>query len=134
MNRYQTQWAAQFAVASELCKRGYDLGFTVGNQTPDADILAISPISKSPIMIDVKGMSGVNFWRIREKEPKPGLFYVLAVVPTDKANRFFIMSEADVRREQASYRTSGVKFDAKHAGFNWSKCLPFENRWDTLLS
>ena len=27
----QTQWTAQFAVASELCKRGYEVAFTMGN-------------------------------------------------------------------------------------------------------
>ena len=32
--RHQTQWAAQFAVASELCKRGYEVSFTLGNNTP----------------------------------------------------------------------------------------------------
>ena len=31
---HQTQWAAQFAVASELCKRGYEVSFTMGNTTP----------------------------------------------------------------------------------------------------
>lgn len=31
---HQTQWAAQFAVASELCKRGYEVSFSVGNSAP----------------------------------------------------------------------------------------------------
>jgi len=31
---HQTQWAAQFAVASELCKRGYEVGFTMGITQP----------------------------------------------------------------------------------------------------
>jgi hypothetical protein len=26
---HQTQWAAQFAVASELCKRGYEVALTM---------------------------------------------------------------------------------------------------------
>jgi hypothetical protein len=33
---HQTQWAAQFAVASELCKRGYEVSFTMGNTAPIA--------------------------------------------------------------------------------------------------
>lgn len=33
-----TQWAAQFAVASELCKRGYEVAFTLGHNTPLADM------------------------------------------------------------------------------------------------
>jgi hypothetical protein len=36
---HQTQWAAQFAVASELCKRGYEVSFTMGNVAPVADLM-----------------------------------------------------------------------------------------------
>jgi hypothetical protein len=39
----QTQWAAQFAVASELCKRGYEVSLTMGNATPVADLMLVSP-------------------------------------------------------------------------------------------
>lgn len=39
---HQTQWAAQFAVASELCKRGYEVSFTMGNATPVADLMVVS--------------------------------------------------------------------------------------------
>jgi hypothetical protein len=38
----RTQWAAQFAVASELCKRGYEVSFTMGNSTPLADLMVVS--------------------------------------------------------------------------------------------
>jgi hypothetical protein len=41
--RHQTQWAAQFAVASELCKRGYEVSFTLGNNTSLADLMVVSP-------------------------------------------------------------------------------------------
>ena len=40
---HRTQWAAQFAVASELCKRGYEVSFTMGNTTPLADLMVVSP-------------------------------------------------------------------------------------------
>ena len=53
---HQTQWAAQFAVASELCKRGYEVAFTLGHNTPLADLMVISP-RKKPFLIDVKGLS-----------------------------------------------------------------------------
>ena len=89
MSKHQTQWAAQFAAASELCKRGYDVAFTMGKQTPDADILAIGPTSKQAIKIDVKGQSSKNFWRIREKEEKLGLFYILTLVRLGQETEFF---------------------------------------------
>jgi hypothetical protein len=53
---HRTQWAAQFATASELCKRGYEVAFTMGNATPLADLMVISPTSKKNILIDVKGL------------------------------------------------------------------------------
>jgi hypothetical protein len=49
-----TQWAAQFAVASELCKKGYEVSFTLGHNTPLADIMAISPEQKIMFLIDVR--------------------------------------------------------------------------------
>jgi hypothetical protein len=39
---HQTQWAAQFAVASELCKRGYEVSFTMGNTAPVADLMVVT--------------------------------------------------------------------------------------------
>lgn len=39
---HQTQWAAQFGVASELCKRGYQVALTMGNH-PIVDLMVVSP-------------------------------------------------------------------------------------------
>jgi hypothetical protein len=60
---HQTQWAAQFAVASELCKRGYEVAFTSGHTTPVADLMAVSPVAKTMFLIDVKGLYRPNPWR-----------------------------------------------------------------------
>jgi hypothetical protein len=51
---HRTQWTAQFAVASELCKRGYEISFTMGNATPLADLMVVSPKLKKMFLIDVK--------------------------------------------------------------------------------
>jgi hypothetical protein len=59
---HQTQWAAQFAVASELCKRGYEVSFTMGNATPIADLMVVSPIRREMFLIDVKGLYRRNPW------------------------------------------------------------------------
>ena len=64
----QTQWAAQFAVASELCKRGYEVSFTMGNTTPLADLMVVSPHAKAMFLIDVKGQYRRNPWPIKRKE------------------------------------------------------------------
>src|SRR6185312_752096 len=90
---HQTQWAAQFAVASELCKRGYEVAFTSGHTTPIADLMVISPISKEMFLVDVKGLYRMNPWLIKQKPPRTNLFYILAYVPADEPNRFFIMTQ-----------------------------------------
>jgi len=53
---HRTQWTAQFAVASELCKRGYEISFTMGNATPLADLMVVSPKLEKMLLIDVKGL------------------------------------------------------------------------------
>src|SRR3954471_20125474 len=84
----QTQWAAQFAVASELCKRGYEVSFTMGHSTPLADLMVVSPVGKKMFLVDVKGLYRLNPWVVRRKPDRAGFFYILAFVPDDAANRF----------------------------------------------
>ncbi|SRR5579872_4342752 len=91
--RPSAQWAAQFAVASELCKRNYEVAFTLGHNTPLADLMVISP-RKQHFLVDVKGLSACNPWIVKRKPPREGLFYVLAFVPQTEPNRFFILTQA----------------------------------------
>jgi len=86
---HQTQWAAQFAVASELCKRGYEVAFTSGHTTPVADLTAVSPVAKTMFLIDVKGLYRPNPWLIKRKPIRDNLFYVLTFVPVGKPNEYF---------------------------------------------
>lgn len=129
--RHFTQWAAQFAVASELCKRGYLVSFTMGNATPEADLMVMSP-QRHSFLIDVKGQKANSFWRIRSKNSKANLFYVLALVPRGKANRFFVLSHDQIKKLMKAYERSGVKYDPRFSGFNPGSAVPYENRWDTL--
>src|SRR5215471_14263085 len=76
---HRTKWAAQFAVASELCKRGYEVALTRGNY-PVVDLMILSPAGV-PFLIDVIGQSKKNFWPVRRKRARGKLFYVLAFVP-----------------------------------------------------
>jgi hypothetical protein len=63
--RHLTQWAAQFGAAGELCKRGYEVAFTMGNTTPEADLMVLAPQSREMFLVDVKGQSTGSFWRIK---------------------------------------------------------------------
>jgi hypothetical protein len=74
---HQTQWAAQFAVASELCKRGYEVAFTSGHTTPIADLMVVSPKEKKMFLVDVKDLYRRNPWLIKRKPLRDNLFYVL---------------------------------------------------------
>jgi hypothetical protein len=90
---HRTQWAAQFAVASELCKRGHEVSFTMGNRTPLADLMVVSPVEKKMFLVDVKGLYRKNPWIISRKPLRAELFYVLAYVPDDAPNEFFILTQ-----------------------------------------
>ena len=127
-----TQRAAQFSVAGELCNRNYEVAFTVGNTTPLTDLMATSPGERS-FRVDVKGQRGRGFWQVREREKiHDDLFYILAFVPPNKPNRYFILSHEDVHGLIQDYKTSGVKYDPRFPGFNWAACHGFENQWNRL--
>lgn len=102
---HQTQWAAQFAVASELCKRGYEVALTMGNH-PVIDLMVISP-NGVPFRVDVKGQYKPNFWPVHPKKRTDRLFYVLALVPEGAGNRFFILTQDQVNE--------GIQIDLEHA-------------------
>jgi hypothetical protein len=102
---HQTQWAAQFAVASELCKRGYEVGFTMGNH-PAIDLMVVSPKGVN-FLVDVKGQYKPNFWPVRPKMTRDKLFYVLAFVPENVLNQFFILTQDQVNQ--------GIRIDLEHA-------------------
>ena len=71
---HQTQWAAQFAVASELCKHDYEVALTMGNH-PTTDIMVSSPSGRR-FGIDVKGSYKRNVWLVKKKPENEDIFYL----------------------------------------------------------
>jgi hypothetical protein len=130
---HRTQWAAQFAVASELCKRGYEVSFTMGNSTPLADLMVVSPKLKRMFLIDVKGLYRRNPWVIKRKTIRSGLYYVFALVPDGAANRFFVMSQeqANTYIQQELVRL-GRPGDYPMTGIAWGQASGHENEWSIL--
>jgi hypothetical protein len=70
-------------VASELCKRGYEVALTLGNDQA-IDLMVISPNDKH-FDIDAKGLYKPAFWGV---QPQPahqdlcsgqGLFFVIVI-------------------------------------------------------
>ncbi len=133
MRSHQTQWAAQFAVASELCKRGYEVAFTSGHTTPIADIMAVSPITKKMFLVDVKGLYRKNPWLIKRKDERADLFYILAYVPPNESNQFFIMTQQQTTQfiQEELHRLKRPD-GYTVTGFTWKLALPHLNDWEIL--
>lgn len=130
---HRTQWAAQFAVASELCKRGYEVSFTMGNATPLADLMIVSPKLKRMFLIDVKGLYRPNPWVIKRKTVREELYYVLSFVPEKNANRFFILSQNQVNT-YVQYELKRLRRpdDYPMTGILWKQAETHENDWNVL--
>jgi len=103
----------------------------MGNCTPDADLTVLTP-DHHQFLVDVKGQSTKNFWRIRDKAQLPNLYYVLCFVGDLSCNRYFCFSHKQLADEMERYKTSGVKFDPRFSGINWGQAHPFEDKWDHL--
>ena len=119
---HRTQWAAQFAVASELCKRGYEVSLTMGNRTPLADLMVVSPEQKKMFLVDVKGLYKKNPWLISRKVLRADLFYVLAYVPDDEPNQFFILTQEQIHNYiDVELRRLGRTADYPLMGILWKQ-------------
>jgi hypothetical protein len=130
---HQTQWAAQFAVASELCKRGYEVAFTSGHTTPVADLMVVSPARKEMFLVDVKGLYRKNPWLIKRKPPRANLFYVLVYVPAGEPNQYFVMTQRQTTRLiEAELRRLKRPDDYPVTGFLWNLALPYRDAWGVL--
>lgn len=102
---HQIHSAAQFAVAGELCKRGYQVALTMGLY-PVIDLMVVSP-KGVPFLVDVKGQYQKNIWSVRLNKAQGKLFYVLALVSDVGQTRFFILTNEEVERE--------IRRDLQHA-------------------
>jgi len=134
----RTQWAAQFAVASELVKRGHEVAFTMGNH-PMKDLLAVSPKGK-PFAVDVKGQYAKNVWPVKKRAPNPDLYYIFAYVPDQGRNRFFVLNQDEVNeRIDLTFQTAAANKLAKKGqvldsskyfhGVTWKQIEEFDTMW-----
>jgi hypothetical protein len=132
--KWNSQWAALFAVASELCKRDYEVTLTLGNY-PRFDIMARSPEGAS-FCVDVKGVRTKNVWVVERNYPalaRDDLFYILAYVPEDQPNEYFILKQAeafDLITDEL--KRLGRPLTHVPTGFLFSRSLPYANAWDKL--
>lgn len=133
-NKYQTQWAAQFYAAAELCRRGHLVALTLGN-APRTDLLVVSP-GETHYRVEVKGLAASNFWLIQPHEPQDDLIFILVLVSRDleRQPQFFILTSAELMQEMESVldamRASGANMSG--AGIRWKQAEKYEGCWETL--
>jgi hypothetical protein len=144
MDRYGTQWAAQFYVAAELTRRGFLVSFTMGN-AKRTDLLVTSPGGHS-FTVQVKGAKTKAGWWAREPQASDEHFYLFVhIEPYQKdgkeqppANpRFFIMKSEEVQKlvsqEKKDYEHKHHE-PRKNEGLSWGDVLAHENKWEKLPS
>lgn len=132
--RHHTQWGSQFLVSAELERRGYTVSFTMGHNTPIADLMVAAPTG-AQFAVDVKGQAGKSSWNLRQKKAWPQLFYILVYFPPlGSPDRFFILTQAEADELVRVYRQKHPGDTGKAPGFGFKDPAAFENRWDKLPS
>ena len=126
----RTQWAAQFLAASELVRRYYVVSFTMGNNTPDADLMVGSQAGQQ-FWVDVKGLSTNNAWLIAQKQERLNLYYILVRVGEIKdQDRFFILPQFEtnklLEKSKLAHPTDPT------SGFAFRYPESFEDKWELL--
>jgi hypothetical protein len=134
--RHHTQWGAQFLVAAELERRLCTVSFTMGHNTPVADLMVASP-SGNQFAVDVKGLSGKNSWNLRQKTPRQNLFYILVYFPPNgskncSADRFFILTQAEADQLVTTYQKNHPGDTGKAQGFAFNDPAQYEGDWSKL--
>ncbi|MBI4005673.1 MAG: hypothetical protein HY356_03295 [Gammaproteobacteria bacterium] len=136
--RQHTAWAATFAAAAELSRRGYDVTFTLGN-TPRTDLLCAIPDGEQ-FKVQVKGISNrTAFYAQKDFFEAPmqrDLFLVVVLVPSDEQTefRFFILTHKEAKKEfdkMPKYKKDGRPYESDF-GLNWGSVTPYEGRWNSF--
>jgi len=144
----QTQWAATYLVAAELTRRGYRVGWPMGN-APVKDLLIESPKGLR-FEIDVKGGSyGQNvksyFHLVQidrvEGQSLQALFFVFVRVDPDplKTADFFVISHHDLIElyknlllTSPSMTKKGERYKDFTPGFRPIDLSPHKGAWQIL--
>lgn len=110
----------------------------MGNNTPLADLMVVSPEDHIQFLIDVKGLARPNYWQVSRKEKRDDLFYVFAFVPKGEPNKFFVLPQkkvnacidAEFARLKPEKRALGER--ANRLGLRWGDTKLFADKWDVL--
>lgn len=133
------QWAAQFAVAAELTRRGYSVAFFLGNE-PTHDALVHGSSSGSEFAVQVKGFqnrprkaeaagTAIPLGKL-DRGDSSDIFTLVYVPQSPEAFEFFVAT----RHELQGVRNSGGPptggFTAHYVYYR--DIVSFRNSWDKL--
>ena len=136
---YRVSMAATFAVASELSRRGYNVGLTVGN-TPKVDLICSVHEGKA-FKVQAKGSSGKTGVFIQKAffdEPaQENLFLIVVLVPPlpePFGPKFFVLTHAQaIERSKNDMTKRGTPYSPSSAdGLPWRDIEPYEGKWEAL--
>jgi len=144
----QTQWSATYLVAAELTRRGYRVGWPMGN-APVTDLLVESPKGES-FYVDVKGgsykPSVKSYWHLVQKDrvkgqSLPSLFLIFVRIdpnPLISAD-FYILSHQELielnKQMESTFPSvsrKGLPYKDFSPGFRPSDLLPHKGKWQSL--
>jgi hypothetical protein len=134
----RTQWATQFLAAAELVRRGYTVSFTMGNNTPIADLMAGTP-SGEQFWVDVKGLSVKSDWLVKPKTSHKNLFYVLVYLSPlaehgkpRQPDQFYVLTQDEANGLEQAHRADRPNNKTTMPGFKFLSAEPHRDRWDKL--
>jgi hypothetical protein len=105
----------------------------MGNSTPIADLMVVSPVGREMFLIDVKGLYRPNPWVLKRKAVRGNLFYVLAFVPADAPNEFFIMTQQQAHQLiETELKRLNRPDDYPMTGFVWKLAMEYRDAWHVL--
>lgn len=146
MNKgYRTQWAGQFAVASELTRRDYLGSIPLGN-APVRDLLCLSPKGRT-FSVQVKSLSSKGFFPCQRKlvvGKHTDLYLVFVLIPTrvNKPLEFFVLTheqflsawrrETDEAKKKETLRGRPYKQWADGISYKTLSSLGFMDKWRNL--
>ncbi len=113
MTRNDSQWAAQFAVAAELVRRGYSVAFYHGNE-PLHDMPVRGRKSANQFVLQIKGTQG----RPPQKPQAHGPDILVG-----NATRQELQAIRNPGKQQPKFTSDWVKYPG---------ISRFEDRWDKL--
>jgi hypothetical protein len=131
LHKTNTGISAEFLVAGELARRGYNVTLTLGN-TKAIDLLIEKEGKLLPVQVKGIQRTASICWNINLKKIKDhALMYILVNLHADRTEdkipEYFVMTEAEVKE---SFKSTNSGRD--YLDYNLAVRLGFKDQWQKL--